>query len=221
MRRLMLKDLAILKRQKILFFMIGIVFLPIFNSSQIMAMAWCVFPVIVLVQTLQTLDLNGQEERLLRFLPLDSSTVIGSRYLLAPATLAAILVVVCSARFALKSVGAPILLMDPGIAAYSFAIAFAYFAFSYPVSLVLGPIKARWVNAFFIVLMVAGGTVLNSLTSPVGQRMPGLAPYSFDLTGLTNSLSRPIVFLSALLVSILLYVLSFLASARIWKAKAA
>jgi hypothetical protein len=221
MLRLMLKDLAMMRRQKIFGIAILMFLVPAFLYDPLVVAVWAVFPALIVVQTLEALDANETESRLLRALPLDASTVVGARYLFVAVTVAASLFAVFVVRLGLEALGSPVPILEPGIASLCGVLALTYMAARNLIFYLFGPIKARWVNTAFIFILVFGGTTLSLLTSPAQQRMPRMPSMVLDTSGFLAFARRPAVFSLALLAALALYGLSFLASARIWKAKAA
>lgn len=217
MLRLMLKDLAMLKRQKVMAVLVFFI-IPSLMIDPLAVIAWGVFPVVVLMQSLEALDANGQESRLLRSLPLDAWTVVGARYLLTAAVTAVFVSAIFLLRAAIAAIGVPIPALSAMIAAFCAATALAYFALRNPLLYLLNPVKARWASAALLCILVAAGTAVSLMTSPLQPRTMGA---TLDVSGFLAFAGKPRVFMAALLAAAALYALSFLASTMAWKAKRA
>jgi predicted permease len=215
----MLKDLAVLRSQKTLYFIGFAVLIPILFKDDLFAAIWCLFPIVVFIQNIEALDMKGNGMRLARSLPLSPTEAVGARYLLAPLALAAILAVVWATKSALRLAGSPIRAFNPGIVVLSLAGMFGYYAVVHPLNVALGFMKARWVNMAFIFAVAFGGA-FSSVTAKPGVLGAQSAPvFSFDGTRVTDAFARPGLALPVLAAAAALYLASFFLSRRLWEAK--
>jgi predicted permease len=215
----MLKDLAVLRSQKTLYFIGFAVLIPVLFKDDLFAALWCLFPIVAFIQNIEALDMKGNGMRLARSLPLSPSEAVGARYLLPPLALASILAVVWATKSALRLAGSPISAFNPGIVILSAAGMFGYYSVVHPLNVALGFMKARWVNMGFIFLVAFSGA-FSSVTAKPGFLGAQSAPvFTFDGTRVAAAVARPILALPLLGALAALYLASFLLSCRLWESK--